>query len=189
MLLLNPFTRQVLNANPRGDNQYVNPDGPSQGIRRFNKIRHMESSKRPKSVSDEFGRNLHSVAGFVMPDGTILDVDDEHAEAVFSHPTEFGLTQEDLPKIRGMFEAPDDPVTKAVAKGAIRFRGNAVELNSKIHTPGKLGILIARDKIPISSDGTVYIDSEDFGGSSTMDELLMAKSWRHLDYQKKRLRG
>lgn len=29
MMLVNPFTGLVINANPRGDNQYSNPDGPS----------------------------------------------------------------------------------------------------------------------------------------------------------------
>lgn len=29
MIIANPFTGQVLNANPEGHNQYVNPDGPS----------------------------------------------------------------------------------------------------------------------------------------------------------------
>jgi hypothetical protein len=28
MIIANPFTGQVLNANPEGHNQYVNPDGP-----------------------------------------------------------------------------------------------------------------------------------------------------------------
>ncbi len=28
-MIVNPLTGQVLNANPNGDNQYVNPDGPS----------------------------------------------------------------------------------------------------------------------------------------------------------------
>jgi hypothetical protein len=29
MIIANPFTGQVLNANPEGHNQYFNPDGPS----------------------------------------------------------------------------------------------------------------------------------------------------------------
>ena len=28
-MIFNPLTKQVLNSNPNGDNQYVNPDGPS----------------------------------------------------------------------------------------------------------------------------------------------------------------
>lgn len=43
-MLVNPLTRQVLNANPKGDNQYSNPDGPS----------------RPRPIKDKFYKTLRS---------------------------------------------------------------------------------------------------------------------------------
>lgn len=41
MLLANPFTGVVLNANPNGDNQYSNPDGPSVPRTKISKKRAM----------------------------------------------------------------------------------------------------------------------------------------------------
>ena len=50
-MLVNPLTRQVLNANPKGDNQYVNPDGPAKDpIRRW----FYGEGMGPKITGEEF---------------------------------------------------------------------------------------------------------------------------------------
>lgn len=54
--IANPLTGQVLNANPNGDNQYVNPDGPSEDC-----VGEECSWKKPKRGSSISGDNTHTV--------------------------------------------------------------------------------------------------------------------------------
>jgi hypothetical protein len=176
MILINPFTRQVLiNANPRGDNQYINPDGPSQKPVRTAKhlVKRLTAGVLGPVSADR-------VAGFALPDDSLVGgLGKVHEELIREDPEKFGMDRGDMPK---------DPVAKAISKGAIRFRGVSIELDSNRHSPGKIGMMISSGKLPSTAEGHVYIDSADFNGAAHVDELLMAKSWRHLAYGKKRLR-
>lgn len=51
MLLVNPFTGVVINANPEGHNQYFNPDGPAEEslVSKFKK-----SSKLSRKMEDHY---------------------------------------------------------------------------------------------------------------------------------------
>ena len=135
--------------------------------------------KRIKSVRDLVQPKMWSDgrSGFVLSDGSLVDLEGGyHEDLVGDYPVEFGLSKDEA------------DVSSAVRKGAIRFRdgGSNIELDSNRYSPRQVADLILEEKIPASTDREVTLDSGHFVGSTDIEELLEAKSWKHLQSLKNR---
>lgn len=62
MLLANPFTGMIINANPEGHNQYFNPDGPSGLSGRLSQEQLVSRSKTRRSNARSLAEQIGNVS-------------------------------------------------------------------------------------------------------------------------------
>jgi hypothetical protein len=192
MILANPFTGMVINANPEGCNQHTGPD--CEGVSR-KKIDYKERfSDVPEGspwIKGSDGR-----MAWIMPDEKILPADLAHLETAYEHPELFDLPSD----VRSYVHGSPDPdalmgplIDKIMKKKLIRVidsdRETSIEVGGLL-PPDKVVDLIMRDKLPRRKKYTLDVRDQDSEsivyGEFGLDELMDARSWKHLNAMKNR---
>jgi hypothetical protein len=198
MIITNPFTGQVLNANPEGHNQYFNPDGPSKRSVRPTKILpRLKDYSEAGSNSDEAA---DWIGGWVLPSGELIDAPETHGASVLEAPTDFGIHKklEDLRERaykKGQYDRIERlssaAVKRAVSTGHIRV-GSALEESpvkslAAIHAGQGVPVdrileLIRSKKIPRAK--AYSIETPDYQGQASLEDLYGISSFKHLARKK-----
>lgn len=123
MMLINPLTRQVLNANPNGDNQYVNPDGPSRRLIRMIGTRGIGKLPPVKSGHVRFYHGIRrNPLGKIEQEGlkTGAELGTTHENA----PVVFGLTSPhfDFGDTTVVGEVPESEIIRAAGSSEVRVK-------------------------------------------------------------------
>jgi hypothetical protein len=191
MMIVNPFTRQVLNANPEGHNQYVNPDGlSSRGSRTLpTKILPRLRDFEETSYSEGFG----NYGGWILPSGDLVDAPGDHGESILETPTDFGIHQKtknlrDLGYKKKRFDQlvslAEAAKKRAISTGSIRvgLSGSDAYVEAGDVPISKILDYIEAGKIP--KGASYFIDTPDYQGHASLEDLYSSKSLKHLARKK-----